>query len=149
MKSRLLVILAAALTLVLLSSSMALANDAPFDDSPAILRSSNYLTTYIADIEAQGNNIVKVSFTVRAKTTMDEVGVLQIEIERNAGNGWFYDRTLDHDDYSNFIKQNALSNKSSVTFTGIAGYQYRATITAYAADSGGSDSKTAPCGTTT
>lgn len=149
MKTKVLSILASVLILLLTSSSIALANSTQADGNYATLRTSDYLTKYVADIESQGDNKIKISFTVRAKTVMDEVGVLQIKIERNSGSGWVYDRTLSHLDYDNFIKNNAISNKSSATFYGISGYRYRATLTAYAADGSGADSKEAYSGSVT
>lgn len=149
MKSRVLVILVALSMLLLMSSSIALASSLKTNDSCGNLQASDCLTTYNADISAISANQMQVSFTVCAKTIIDEVGILQIKVERNSGNGWIYARTLSHFDYDNFIKNNAILNKSSVTFTGIESYQYRATITAYAADGSGADSKDAYAGMTT
>lgn len=149
MKAKVLSILATVLILLLTSSSMALANTSQTADKDAVLRTSDYLTTYFASISAQGNNQVKISFTIQSKAIMDKIGVLQIEIERNPGSGWVYDRTLRSADYDNFIKNNAMANKSSVNFTGVAGYQYRATVIAYAADGGDSDSRDTYTGKTT
>lgn len=140
MKKRIITIITISLILVVALSGVAFADSKMLNDD-LNTRASNYLNSYIVGITAQGDNKLKVSFTVLGKRTMDEIGVLEIEIERNSGNGWEYDRTLDHEDYSNFIKYDSTSNKSSTTFTGIRGDKYRATITAYAADVNGSDSK--------
>lgn len=112
-------------------------------------RASNYLSMYSVGMTAQGGRTMKVSFSVRATRVMNKVGVTQIIIERNNGNGWVHDRTLYYTSYSNFLRYNAIQNMSSVTFTGVSGYKYRACITAHAADSSGFDYKMAYSGSDT
>ena len=130
-------------------AGVAVADAESTDEGNTTLRASDYLTQCLTSISASGNNVVKVSFTVRAKDIMQNIGVLQIIIERNSGNGWVYDRTLYHEDYVTFIGHNRSVYNADIGFIGTVGYQYRATITAYAADNYGSDTGTATSGTTT
>ena len=92
---------------------------------------------------------MRVVFSVDAQNIMSSVGVWEIEIEKKVSGSWTYDRTLSHEDHSNFLRSNAIQNASNATFTGIPGTQYRATIMAYAANSSGSDTKPATSHTAT
>ena len=133
------VILAIALIFSLSASAVASVDEVLIDET----RSSEYLRSYNVAIFATGNDKMKVSFSVAAKRTMDYVGVWEIEIEKKVAGSWTYDRTLSHEEYSNFLKTNSSRNNSEVIFNGVRGVEYQATITAYAADSNGSDSKLA------
>lgn len=105
-------------------------------------RDSKYLAQYGSSAYAEGNSKILVDFFVQGTGTMSSIGVTQILIERKQGTSWVTDRTFKSQNYSNFLGSNKALHLSEVSFTGTAGVTYRATITAYAGDNTGSDSKT-------
>ena len=135
---RLCTILIVSLLFVFMLSSVALASE----NSPSAARASDYLMLYTVSLNAMGDGEMEVEFYVLGKRVMDEIGVTKIRIEKKVSGVWKYDRTLYEEDYSNMIVKDRDEHESSVTFTGTPGVEYRATITAYAADANGSDAKT-------
>lgn len=135
MKKKKLLVALLAVVLVLAMSATALASDIqPY-------RASDYLGLYSGSITAQSGKQMKVTFSVVGTGMMTEVGVDYITIEKKVNGKWVYDRTISHEDegYEHMMRSNAVSHGTSVYFTGTAGVEYHAIITAYAADSTGSD----------
>lgn len=139
MKKRLGFSMVLAIILILVIAVPAFAT--PMIESYSEPKSSDYLQKYSVSLTAVGNSELKATFSVIAKNVMSSVGVWEIEVEKKVAGSWTYDRTLSHVYYSNFLKSNAMLNKSYVSFVGVPGTQYRVTIMAYAANSYGSDTK--------
>jgi hypothetical protein len=102
---------------------------------------STHLQSYSSSIVAEGNGIIQVYFEVEGMGKMTSLGVTQIEVQKKVGTAWVPDITLKSNNYPNFLASNTSTHSSSVRVTGVAGTQYRAIITFYAANSTGSDSK--------
>ena len=135
MRKKKLLVALLAVVLVFAMSATALASDIqPY-------RASDYLGTYSGSITAQSGKQMKVTFSVVGTGMMTEVGADHITIQKKVNGVWTYDRTISHEDegYENMMRSNAVSHGTSVYFTGTAGVEYRAVVTAYAADSTGSD----------
>lgn len=135
---RLCTILIVSLLFVFMLASAALASE----NSPSVARASDYLMLYTVSLNAMGDDEMEVKFYVAGKRVMDEIGVTKIRIEKKVSGVWKYDRTLYEEDYADMMIEDSGDHKSSVVFTGTPGVEYRATITAYAADADGSDAKT-------
>ncbi|MCR4963704.1 MAG: hypothetical protein K6B40_07490 [Firmicutes bacterium] len=136
-KQTILIIIVAVLIFTLTTSVLAAAPEGKILEP----KSSNYLRSYNVIVSAEGDNKVKVGFNILATDIMNHVGVLEIKIEKKISGSWVHDRTLSHQYYSNFLRKNVAQNNANVIFNGVPGVQYRATITAYAANSSGSDTK--------
>lgn len=131
-------ILIVSLLFVFMLASAALASE----NSQSVARASDYLSLYTVSLNAMGDGEMEVDFYVLGKRMMDEIGVTKIRIEKKVSGVWKYDRTLYEEDYADMMIEDSRNHKSSVAFTGTPGVEYRATITAYAADADGSDAKT-------
>ena len=70
---------------------------------------------------------------------MDELGASEIKIQRSSdGVNWTTMKTYTKESYSNLICENTGSHAACVSYTGTAGYYYRAKITLYAKKGTGS-----------
>lgn len=75
----------------------------------------------------------EVWFNVTATGGMDELGASEIKIQRSSdGENWSTMRTYIKEVYSNMTDTNTSNHASYFTYTGTAGYYYRAKITLYA-----------------
>ncbi|MDR0295620.1 MAG: hypothetical protein LBH91_05455 [Prevotellaceae bacterium] len=99
------------------------------------------MVNYGTVIAAEGSGKIRIDFDVTGTGTMTSIGVTQIEVQKWINNVWTTDTTLKSSNYPNFLASNTITHASSVRVTGVAGTQYRAILTAYAANSTGSDSK--------
>lgn len=103
-------------------------------------RASLYLKSYTASTSAQGNGIVRVSFTVGATGLMDNVGASIITLQYSFDNStWYTETTFYSSSTSGMIRSNSANYTSYVEYSGISGLYYRAFVTVYASNSNGSD----------
>lgn len=93
---------------------------------------SDYLDGYGIGVNAKGGGKMSVTFIVYGTDTMDKIGAQKIVIEEWDGESWedFAEYTADKN--SNFLTTKASEHGASLTFYGIPGLQYRATLYAYA-----------------
>ena len=112
-------------------------------------RASLYLDGYAIGITAKGNAKMSISFVVYGTKTMDCSGAQKIVVEEWDGEDWVNPVTYTAEKNPNFLYENASEYTSSVTFYGLPGVPYRATLTAYAERNGGSDTGTVTSNPTT
>jgi len=99
---------------------------------------SSYFISYCAYLYKTTGTTFEVWFEVVARSGMDELGVSEIKVQRSAdGNNWTTMRTYTPEYYPQMICEDTGAHGDCVTYTGTAGYQYRAYITFYAKNSGG------------
>lgn len=102
-------------------------------------RASYYLSSYSAGLQAKGNGRMSVSYAVIATRTMDKIGVDEILIEYWDGSDWCDYGSMSGANHPEFYTTDDLSHGGSISFTGVVGISYRATVTVYAEKDGGSD----------
>lgn len=102
-------------------------------------RASLYLDGYAIGIVPKGGHLMSVTFIVYGTDIMDRLGAKKILIEEWDGVEWFETMTYSVEKNPEFYGTNASEHAESVTFYGLPGVQYRATLTAYAELNGGSD----------
>ncbi len=110
---------------------------------------SEYLDGYAIGINAKGGGKMSVTFIVYGVRTMDKIGAQEIVVEEWDGASWGNPMTYTAEKNPNFYGTQAAEHAASVTFYGMPGLQYRATLTAYAEKNGGSDTGTVTCNPTT
>lgn len=106
---------------------------------------SEYLIQYDGCIlSGGGNGKIVIEFSVFGKFNMTEIGASKIVLyEKPSGTTtWTYKKTFLPKDYSDMLTSGDSYHSGSVEYDGKVGASYKAVITAYAADSEGSDSKT-------
>lgn len=103
---------------------------------------SAYLDSYAIGVNAKGGGRMSVTFIVYGARTMDKLGAQKIVVEEWDGASWTEIITYTAEENSNFYVTKAAEHTASVSFYGLPGLQYRATLTAYAEKDGGSDTGT-------
>lgn len=103
---------------------------------------SLYLDAYAIGVKAKGNCKMVVTFIVYGTDIMDCLGAQEIAVEEWDGVEWTPTATYSVEKNSKFYTSNASEHAESVTFYGLPGVNYRATLTAYAELDGGSDTGT-------
>lgn len=97
-------------------------------DGP-VLQSSALLIDTILSANAKSNHAVEIGVNVRAKTAMDKVGVLVLQIQKNVNGTWYDQETAYSSDHPEFLAYNAYTYSGSYTFYGSPGVTYRAVAT--------------------
>jgi hypothetical protein len=115
----------------------------------ASAEASLYLESYCSTIKAEGGGKILIGFSVIGTGTMTSIGVKQIEVQKKVGSAWVTDATFKSANFPHFLTSNSDGHASQIRVTGVAGTQYRAIITFYAANSTGSDSKNQTSSTVT
>lgn len=113
-----------------------LAIQEPGGDLP---NASLYLDSYAVDLVALGNGEMSVGMDVVGTGLMTKIGVLSLFIEEKVNGTWLPYTTVYGIAQPDFYMYNTHSYIGEYSFYGTAGVQYRATITAYARNSNGSD----------
>lgn len=124
------------LILTLCSVSVAFATD-------YTIQASEYLDRYYADIYSEGNGDISIWFDVAATGEMDEIGALSIRLQQKSDGSstWKTIKTFSYTNYSNMLANNKMFYLSSVDYSGIEGYSYRAYVTVWAGKDGDGDSR--------
>ena len=145
MKKRLLALSIAALMIISNAATVAGASDL---SSTADLRvtkysvepyASAYLDDYSISFGARDDCRMVITMDVNAVRTMDRIGCTKLVIEKKVDGTWLLDDVLVSADYPEFYAYNTASYFHSIDYYGVAGYQYRVTMTAYAGRDGGYD----------
>lgn len=104
-------------------------------------RSSAYLSSYTSTLKALSGGEIAVVVDVDGVGTMDEIGAAEIHIYESTDNSLFtLVESYYSDDYSDMLWQNKTHYYDSpVTYEGVVGRYYKATVCFYAAKNGGSD----------
>lgn len=106
----------------------------------AAVYSSDYLSVYTAEAEASSGRRITITVSIAATRPITKLGASEIKImeSSNGGSTWRTVKTYTPDDVSAMMSSGARYANSPVTYTGIAGYQYKAKVTCYAENSSGS-----------
>ncbi len=106
---------------------------------------SLYLDGYAIGINPKGNLLMSVTFIVYGTEDMDCIGAQEILVEEWDGVEWLETATYPVSKNPDFYAYNTSEHIGSVTFYGLPGVPYRATLTAYAEKDGGYDTGTVTC----
>jgi len=103
----------------------------------ASARASNFINAYNASMSAGNNGNVTVSFNITGTGTMTEIGSTRIELRENGTLVATYLPTSTN----GMIGKNRAIHSGTVTYKGVQGSTYRATVTFRAANSNGHDNR--------
>lgn len=96
-------------------------------------RASNYFMSSSVYLDKTSSSTFEAWFDVDALDIMDELGASEIKIQRSSdGTNWTTMKTYTKASYSNLVCDDTISHAAYVSYTGTAGYYYRAKITLYA-----------------
>lgn len=99
----------------------------------ASARSSSYFFRYSVFLYQTSATTFEAWFDVGAVGMMDELGASVIKIQRSSdGENWTTMRTYRKASYPSMICENTSAHTYGYSYTGTAGYYYRAYITLYA-----------------
>lgn len=103
---------------------------------------SAYLDNYSAYVYLPGNGEVRVYFDVQGTGTMDELGVLTIEIwESTNGSTWTWKESFTHDTTSGMLSYNDNFHSGHVSYNGVAGRYYKAYVCVWGGKNGNGDTR--------
>lgn len=105
--------------------------------SIASARASHYISVFGASMSAGNNGNVTVAFNITGTGKMTEIGTTRIEIHENGT----LVRTFVHTTTSGMMGSDKVTHTGTVTYKGVIGRTYRATVSFRAANSNGSDSR--------
>lgn len=128
-------------SLLLAANPVAMAA-APPDSGIAEPQASYYLSSYSSYVAAVGDGKIQVWFDVVGKGSMSRIGATRVILYESKDNkSWTSVKTFRYTDYSSMTATNKAAYVGSVSYSGVAGRYYKATVTVYAAKNGGSDSR--------
>lgn len=111
-------------------------------DDPVMPIASYYLdsyNTYICDV---GNGRIQIWFDVMGTGTMDEIGVLSIELyEVNSNGSLTWLKTYLHEDYSSMLATDDFYHCSYVSYQGSSSKTYKAQVCIWAGKNGSGDTR--------
>lgn len=97
------------------------------------VRASNFFGSSSVYLDQKSSMIFDAWFEVAAVGRMDELGASVIKIQKSADNeNWTTMITYTKENNSSLICENTGTHMEHVTYTGVAGYYYRAYIKLYA-----------------
>lgn len=103
---------------------------------------SNYLTAYNTYICDMGNGEFQIWYEVLGKGTMDEIGVLSIELyEVNSDGSLTWVKTFHHEDYSSMLFYNDDYIYTYTPFQGSSSKTYKAQVCIWAGKNGSGDTR--------
>lgn len=101
-------------------------------------KASHYFIRTSTYLEKTSGTTFDVWFDVTATGMMQELGVSTIKVQRSSDkSNWSTVKTFSKDNYSQMTDDNTVAHDDCVTYTGTAGYYYRAKVTFYAKNSSG------------
>ncbi len=118
------------------STSVSATTDTLVSAAPVSPKASDYLMRYDAYIINNGGGNIAVWFDATATDTIDEIGALTVIIREYTGSYW---HTIGV--YSNLLAYNTYVYMGNVSFTGVPGRYYYASVTIWAGKDGGGDSR--------
>lgn len=107
----------------------------------AVMRISDYINDYSANVYARSGGTLDISFEVQAPNTMDKIGAKTIILqERVTGSTtWNAVKTYSYTNYSGMLRNRALRHDYVISYyDAVPGNSYRAKVYFYA-EKGGSD----------
>ena len=114
----------------------------PVNAMAAETRASDYLTAYSAYIYPAGWGKVQVWFEVDSVHTMDEIGVLEIQLYESKDNEtWTWVKTFDYTDYSSMLGYDNYYHDGYIEYNGTIGRYYKAYVCVWAGKDGDGDTR--------
>lgn len=99
-------------------------------------QANDYLEDCTAEVQ-NNSGAVQVTFTVKGKSVMDEIGVSNIELFESTDNeNWTLVKVYDYWNYSTMMGYNRSRYSGYVTYAGVSGRYYKAYIWVYAGKNG-------------
>ena len=96
-------------------------------------RASDYFLSSSVYLHKTSGTTFEAWFEVNCLSIMDEVGASVVKIQRSSdGVNWTTMRTYNKESYTSMTDTNTSAHYSCVSYTGTAGYYYRAFIILYA-----------------
>lgn len=139
MKKRLFRLVAILLTLAVYASLFSGVSLALQEDTGVSPAASSYFSYYSVTASNVSGKL-RVIFSVTSPSTMDELGVSVLTIQKKNSSGtWYTYSTYDSDDI-NMINTNASYCSRSIDFSNISSGTYRAVLRFYACDNNNSES---------
>lgn len=127
---------------LLLIIALAVPVSASETDSLVMPFASSYLTSYNTYISDMGNGEFQIWFDVMGTGTMDELGVLSIELyEVNRDGSLQWIKTFLHEDYPSMLRYNYYVHCSHVSFQGSSTKTYKAYVCIWAGKNGSGDTR--------
>ncbi|MCL2627316.1 MAG: hypothetical protein FWD44_01285 [Oscillospiraceae bacterium] len=111
----------------------------------AFARGSIYINSYGAGVTAGNNGSITVSFNITGRGIMDEIGATRILLYENGS----LIRTYLNTNTSGMMGYNKSLHASSVTYTGVAGRAYFASVSFKCGKDGGWDTRSLTTNTVT
>lgn len=109
----------------------------------AVPRASEYISSGNAASTATAvKGEIEITYDVTGRGRMTKIGASKIIVQEKNGGSWETVKTFWGSVSNGMLDENTTSHAGSVTYTGTSGKQYRAIVTVYAENSGGSDSRT-------
>lgn len=107
---------------------------------------SAYLSSYSAYVYLPGDGEVRVYFDVQGTGTMDELGVLSIQIYECSTNSsnindWTWKKTFTHDSTSGMLSYKDNFHSGYVSYDGVAGRYYKAYVCVWGGKNGNGDTR--------
>ena len=113
----------------------------PADD----IQSSRYILSKNAAVTAMGGGTIRITYSVTAYDTIDELGACQINLYKSTGQLM---KTYYSSAYASMMGYNTYTHSGYVTYPGTVGTGYYAIITFYAEDGSVGEYKSISTGTT-
>ncbi len=104
-------------------------------------RASYYIDGYAAYASVGSNNKILIEFEVEATREMKKVGASLITVQVNNNGVWSGVATYYGSGSNGMLASNAHFHVGSISYTGVAGNQYRAVVTVIAGDSSGEETR--------
>lgn len=108
-------------------------------------KSSTYILSKRAAVSAMGGGTIKITYSVTAYYTIDELGACQINLYKSNGQLM---KTYYSSAYASMMGYNCSTHSGTVTYPGTPGTGYFATIVFYAEDGNVAETKSITTGTT-
>ena len=122
---------------IILVCAMMLSTTAFAAEIPETRASNYFMASSVYFWNTSGRNY-EIWFDVTAKSTMTELGVSQITVQRSTDEvNWTTVRNYYKADYPQMTTTNTASYANCVSFTATSGYSYRAIVYLYARNSSG------------
>ena len=101
-------------------------------------KASSFFTKTSTYLEKTSGTSFDIWFDVIATGTMTELGVSTINVQRSSDrSSWTTTKTFSKSNYSQMTDDNTVAHDDYVSYTGTAGYYYRAKVTFYAKNGSG------------
>ncbi len=105
------------------------------------IEASEYLSYYGAVVGTSGSGKIDISYTVSSYASMTQIGASKIVVQEKVGSSWASVKYYYSSTTSSLLDTDSAFYTNTITYQGTAGKTYRATVTFYAGDSTGYDTR--------